>query len=297
VTLSLSCSHVRTSSGSQLRLDWTLLWYGLQNALSNARKYGDPKTVEIALEYREPTLVLLVTNGVLDAEAQARTIGLHGADATELLHRRVDGAGSQSTNLGGKALRTVASLLEGRVSLHLEPSITRLRLEVTAPRHVDVKMSDNLLVYFIDDDATLRVQFDIWIDKKGSPLDPRSLVFPSNDLSPEDADEAMRGFATTVLEASPRPRACVLDQHLRSQVEGSKDATTGTALAKQLRAGGYEGVIIIRPAIYSHSSLLTPSHPVFTPASRTRATQICQCQPHHDARIPRRWRVRDDAQV
>ena len=49
-------------------------------------------------------------------------------------------------------------------------------------------------------------------------------------------DDAMSGFAREVLA----------DQNLRSQVEWRKNATTGTQLATDLRAGGYTGEGVAR---------------------------------------------------
>ena len=98
----------------------TLRRYGLENALSNARKYGAGGDVEFALEYDEPMLTVQVTNAA-DPEAQATLIAKYGPDATGLLRRRVEGGGSQSTNLGGQALLDVARLLSGRVEMLLAP--------------------------------------------------------------------------------------------------------------------------------------------------------------------------------
>ena len=104
--------------------------YGLENALSNARKYGlRREPIEFALEYREPTLTIVVTN-VAEPRRQAALIATHGRNATKLLHKRVDGGGKHSTNLGGNALRDVARLLHGTVSMQLLPDATRLSLEV-----------------------------------------------------------------------------------------------------------------------------------------------------------------------
>ena len=231
-----------------VRLDWNLLWYAIDNALSNARKYGvDGTEVELVLQYREPTLVVLVMNAA-DPETQARLIAIHGDDATRLLRRRVDGSGSQSTNLGGQALCSVARVLHGSVTLKLLPKVTRLRLEVAAPLAVDAAVSEALVVWFLDDEQLLRLGYEGWIEAEGSPLHPDSRVFPPPGLTPVAEDEIMRGFAQHVLEAKPQPRAVVLDMHLRSQVVRSENVITGTAIAEALRANHYTGMIIIRSA-------------------------------------------------
>ena len=38
----------------QLLLDWTLLQYGVSNAVSNARKYGAPGVIEIVVQHCNP---------------------------------------------------------------------------------------------------------------------------------------------------------------------------------------------------------------------------------------------------
>ena len=118
-----------------LLLDWNLLWHGLQNALSNARKYGDGGRVWVELRYADERLALEVCNDV-DRGAQTGLIASHGEDATRLLHGRVEGGAALSTNLGSRALLACARLLGGEVSLRLAPEQTRLRLEVAAPRLV-----------------------------------------------------------------------------------------------------------------------------------------------------------------
>ena len=242
---------VRAFELPEVELDWTLVWYGLENALSNARKYGTTAggqtQIEFALEYHEPMLLVQVTNAV-DPAKQAELIAKYGTDATQLLQRRVEGGGSQSTNLGGQAVRDVARLLGGSVALHLEPTRTRFCLRVRAPRPVEVEVSEALLVFFIDDAPTMRMVYQMWISEQASPLDPGCRVFPPSGLDPAATDEAMRAFHLDVLSARPRPRAVVLDQHLASQVARREDATTGTEIARKLRNGGYRGTIIIRSA-------------------------------------------------
>ena len=51
----------------------------------------------------------------------------------------------------------------------------------------------------------MRRTYDGWVSSAGSPFDPASRVFPPPDLSPAEADAAMRGFAQGVLAAAPRP--------------------------------------------------------------------------------------------
>jgi len=230
-----------------VQLDWSLLRYALENALSNARKYGAEDTIELAIEYQDPVLVLQVTNSVGDPQRQAALISKHGHDATRLLHHRGDAGGRHSTNLGGQAMRDVARLLKGSVSLLLAPTTSRLRLEVTAPRVVELEPRQPLLVHFIDDEPMMRMVYKSWV-RQPSPLHADSAVFPPPDLSPAEADESMRSFATQVLTAQPRPSAVVLDQNLRSQVRRRENAITGTEIARTLRNGGYKGMIIIRSA-------------------------------------------------
>ena len=90
---------------------------------------------------------------------QAARIAAHGTDATQLLHRRADGSGARSTNFGGKAMRAVASLLGGSVTLQLLPAESRLRLEVTAPRAREVAVAEPgaLRLWFVDDDPMMRI--------------------------------------------------------------------------------------------------------------------------------------------
>ena len=230
----------------EVQLDWSLLRYALENGLSNARKYGTDAAIELAIEYREPTLILQVTNAA-DPQKQAALITKHGVNATRLLHHRGDTGGTHSTNLGGQAMRDVARLLGGSVSLHLAADSSRLRLEVRAPRLLDLEVTQPLLIYFIDDEPTMRMVYNSWL-RKPSPLHADSRVFPPSNLSPADADEAMRGFAVQVLSAKPRPSSVVLDQNLRSQVRRRENAITGTEIAAALRSGGYKGTIIIRSA-------------------------------------------------
>ncbi|EOD19519.1 hypothetical protein EMIHUDRAFT_451139 [Emiliania huxleyi CCMP1516] len=223
-------------AGVCVQLDWHLLRYALENAVSNARKYGTDMEIELAIEYHEPTLVMQVSNAA-DPQKQAQLIARHGTNATRLLHHRGNTGGAHSTNLGGQAMRDVARLLRGSVSLQLLPAASRLHLEATQP----------LLVYFIDDEPTMRMVYGSWV-RSPSPLHPDSKVFPPPDLPAAETDEAMRGFAGHVLAARPRPSCVVLDQNLRSQVMRRENATTGTEIATALRAGGYKGSIVIRSA-------------------------------------------------
>ena len=238
----------------EVQCDWTLLWYGLENALSNARKYGlRREPIEFALEYREPMLTIVVTN-VAEPKRQAQLIATHGCDATKLLHRRVEGGGTHSTNLGGHALRDVARLMRGSVSLHLLPEATRLQLQVCTPRQEDVQVGEALLVYFIDDEPTMRMIYSAWV-RQPSPLHPDSKVFPPPGLSPSETDDAMRQFAHGVISAQPQPTVVVVDQNLRSQVSRRENVTTGTEIASSLRKQGYRGTIVIRSANVSTRSL------------------------------------------
>eukprot|EP00966_Prymnesium_polylepis_P320785 7377157-Prymnesium_polylepis.1 len=63
----------------------------------------------------------------------------------------------------------------------------------------------------------------------------------------------MRGFVASVLAASPRPRALLLDQNLQSQVLYTENVTTGTEITEELRRAGYDGTIAIRTANISRS--------------------------------------------
>mmetsp|Transcript_26552 Transcript_26552/g.86827 ORF Transcript_26552/g.86827 Transcript_26552/m.86827 type:complete len:1308 (+) Transcript_26552:50-3973(+) len=240
---------VRAFEVPEVQLDWHLLRYALENAVSNARKYGTDMEIELAIEYHEPTLVMQVSNAA-DPQKQAQLIARHGTNATRLLHHRGNTGGAHSTNLGGQAMRDVARLLRGSVSLQLLPAASRLHLEVRAPRTVDIEAhsaTQPLLVYFIDDEPTMRMVYGSWV-RSPSPLHPDSKVFPPPDLPAAETDEAMRGFAGHVLAARPRPSCVVLDQNLRSQVMRRENATTGTEIATALRAGGYKGSIVIRSA-------------------------------------------------
>jgi len=238
----------------EVECDWTLMWYGLENAISNARKHGAGGTIELALQYKEPMLTVQVTNAA-DPATQAPLLAKYGTDATKLLHRRIEGDDSQSTNLGGQALFAVARLLAGTAVLQLAPTTTRLRLEVRAPRPVEVvEISKALLVYFIDDAPTMRMMYQMWISQS-SPLDPGSRVFPPDGLEPAATDEAMRTFYLEVLAARPRPCAVVLDQFLSSQVSRHAEATTGTEIATMLRSNGFRGIIIIRSANVSAEAM------------------------------------------
>ena len=187
----------------------------------------------------------------VDRGAQARLIASHGEDATRLLHGRVEGGVALSTNLGSRALLACARLLGGEVSLRLAPDQTRLRLEVAAPRPATAALSESLVVWFLDDDPTTRrVYRSAWLKP---PLDPASRVLPELGLSPEATDAAMRGFVASVLAASPRPRALLLDQNLQSQVLFTENVTTGTEITEELRRAGYDGTIAIRTANLSRS--------------------------------------------
>eukprot|EP00966_Prymnesium_polylepis_P080369 1861751-Prymnesium_polylepis.1 len=53
----------------------------------------------------------------------------HGEDGTYLLRRRADGRSALSSNIGGKALRSVVKLLDGDVGLRFMPDATLLRME------------------------------------------------------------------------------------------------------------------------------------------------------------------------
>ena len=63
------------------------------------------------------------------------------------------------------------------------------------------------------------------------------------------------GFARELLDAPRRPHAVLLEQNIQSQMVPTENATTGTAVAEELRAGGYEGVIIIRSANVSRAGM------------------------------------------
>ena len=239
--------RVRAFEIPEVLLDWTLLRHALENAIANAHKYGCAGgETELAVEYCEPRLRIVVTNAA-DEQRQASLIARHGTDVSRLLHRRGDAEGIQSTNLGGQALRDCARILHGSVSLQLGPRTTRLLLEVEAPRPVEVQVSQAQLVYFVDDEPTMRMVYEMWV-KPPSPLRPESRIFPPSSGDPSEMDASMRAFAAEVLAATPRPTAVVLDQNLRSQVSRRENATTGTAIAEALRAAGYKGAIIIRSA-------------------------------------------------
>ena len=108
-------------------------------------------------------------------------------------------------------------------------------------------MSQAQLVFFVDDEPTMRMVYEMWL-RAPSPLQEASRIFPPSGLDPSEMDTSMRSFAAEVLAATPRPTAVVLDQNLRSQVSRRENATTGTAIAEALRAAGYKGAIIIRSA-------------------------------------------------
>jgi len=169
----------------------------------------------------------------------------HGEDGTYLLRRRADGRSALSSNIGGKALRSVVKLLDGDVGLRFMPDATLLRMEVHAARARKASLSETLVVYFLDDEATMRRRYQAWISP---PLDPASRVFPQLKSGPAEADAAVLAFPQTVLSASPCPRAVLLDQNLKSQVNKFENVTLGTEIAKQLREAGYDGTIVIRSA-------------------------------------------------
>eukprot|EP00966_Prymnesium_polylepis_P136837 3162004-Prymnesium_polylepis.1 len=77
-------------------------------------------------------------------------------------------------------------------------------MEVHAPRPRSVITSHALVVYFLDDDATMRRRYKAWISP---PIDSASKVFPELGLSPEDSDAAVLAFPRSVLSATPCPRA------------------------------------------------------------------------------------------
>ena len=128
------------------------------------------------------------------------------------------------------------------------PESTRLKLVVTAYPAIITQMSSSMAIWFLDDEPTMRRVYESWISHSSSPLDPSSRVFPPSELPPLGMDDAMHGFAQDVLTANPRPRAVVIDENLRSQVERRKNATTGSKIAAELRTGGYTGTVIIRSA-------------------------------------------------
>ena len=228
-----------------LLLDWNLLWHGLSNGVSNARKYGDRRRVWIELRYADGELVLEIGNSV-DREAQARLIASHGNDGTHLLYFRGEGGTAMSTNMGSQALLACVRLLGGSVALCFSLNETRLVLKVATQRPASVALTDSLVVWFLDDDPTTRRRYQAaWLKP---PLDPASRVLPDLGLSPEATDEAMRTFVTAVLAASPRPRALLLDQNLQSQVLPTENVTTGTEISQHLRKAGYDGMIVIRSA-------------------------------------------------
>jgi len=236
-------------------LDWNLLWHAVANALSNARKYGDKKRICIELQYVAPRLTLLVVNSV-DVSVQARLIASHGHDGTKLLHGRIDGGTSMSTNLGSRAILAAARLLGGSVAMAFEAAETRLRLEVDAPEARELPGAllgdmEPVSVWFVDDEPSMRMRYRSWLQP---PFDPATCrVLPDDDMSDEDADEAMRQFARDVLAADPRPACVVLDQNLESKMVSMTNVTTGTALAQQLRAGGFKGKVAIRTADVSRT--------------------------------------------
>ena len=228
-----------------LLLDWNLLWHGLSNGVSNARKYGDKRRVRIELQYADGQLVLQVVNRV-DREAQARLIASHGSDSTHLLHTRGEGSTAMSTNVGSQALLACARLLDGSVALRFSLDETRLVLKVAAQRPASMALSESLVVWFLDDDPTTRRRYRAaWLKP---PLDPASRVLPELGLSPKATDAAMRTFVADVLAASPRPGALLLDQNLQSQVLPTENVTTGTEITRELRKAGFDGTIVIRSA-------------------------------------------------
>jgi len=236
-------------------LDWNLLWHAVANALSNARKYGDKKRICIELQYVAPRLTLLVVNSV-DVSVQARLIASHGHDGTKLLHGRIDGGTSMSTNLGSRAILAAARLLGGSVAMAFEAAETRLRLEVDAPEARELPGAllgdmEPVSVWFVDDELTMRLRYRSWLQP---PFDAATCrILPDDNVSDEDADDAIRQFARDVLAASPRPACVVLDQNLESKMVSMTNVTTGTALAQQLRAGGYQGKVAIRTAEVSRT--------------------------------------------
>jgi CheY-like chemotaxis protein len=237
-------------------LDWNLMWHGLNNGISNARKHGSRSDIKITVQYQsaKERLVIQLSNGV-DTEKQIKTIEIHGEDGTHLLHRRADGSSALSSNIGGKALLGVMHLLNGSVSLRFAPAETTLRVEVEAPEpKTRNRTSDEsrLIVYFLDDEATMRRRYLAWITP---PFDSESRVVPKIGLSPQESDAAVLEFSHLVLNADPRPRACLLDQNLKSQVNRFENVTTGSEIATTLRKGGYEGTIIIRSANVSRSAM------------------------------------------
>ena len=58
-----------------------------------------------------------------------------------------------------------------------------------------------------------------------------------------------------VLDASPQPDVVLLDQNLRSRVVPTGNVTTGTEIARALRAGGYAGTVVICTANVTRSSV------------------------------------------
>ena len=238
-------------------VDWNLLWHAISNALSNARKYGDKARIEVRLNYQPPDLVVTVVNSA-DAREQARLMAKHGQDATGLLQRRIEGGTALSSNLGSRAILQAAALHGGRATLRLAAAETTLELVVHAEAAGADFQSDGAtpgaapLLWCVDDCATMRLKLRQWLRP---PFHPASRVFPDEGLDSGDADSAIDEFATMVLDASPQPDVVLLDQNLRSRVVPTGNVTTGTEIARALRAGGYAGTVVICTANVTRSSV------------------------------------------
>ena len=101
--------------------------------------------------------MLQVANSV-DAREQAALVAQHGRNGTPLLHGRIEGCTALSSNLGSRALLTAARLLGGSASLHFAADETRLRLEVEAPLAAVAPMAASMLVWFLDDERSMRLK-------------------------------------------------------------------------------------------------------------------------------------------